>query len=90
MLKSYFKTAWRNLWKNKGFSITNILGLTIGIACTMIILLGVYDELTYDRFQKNYDNIYQVVANRDFNNQVFKTGAWQCPLPMHFKAVRRR
>lgn len=80
MFKNYFKTAWRNLFRNKGFSITNILGLTIGISCTTFILLWVYDELTYDRFQKNYDNIYQVIANRDFNNQVFTDRSMALPL----------
>jgi ABC-type antimicrobial peptide transport system permease subunit len=80
MFKNYFKTAWRNLFRNKGFSITNILGLTIGIACTIFILLWVYDELTYDKFQKNYDNIYQVIANRDFNNQVFTDRSMALPL----------
>ena len=80
MFKNYFKTAWRNLFRNKGFSITNILGLTIGIACTIFILLWVHDELTYDKFQKNYDNIYQVIANRDFNNQVFTDRSMAMPL----------
>lgn len=80
MIKNYLKIAWRNLFKNKGFSITNILGLSIGIACTIFILLWVYDELTYDRFQKNYDNIYQVIANRDFNNQVFTDKNMAMPL----------
>ena len=80
MFRNYFKTAWRNLFRNKGFSITNILGLTIGIACTIFILLWVYDELTYDRFQKNYDNICQVIANRDFNNQVFTDRSMAMPL----------
>jgi ABC-type antimicrobial peptide transport system permease subunit len=80
MIKNYFKTAWRNLFRNKGFSITNILGLTIGISCAIFILLWVYDELTYDRFQKNYDNIYQVIANRDFNNQVFTDRSMVLPL----------
>lgn len=70
MIRSYFKIAWRNLFRNKGFSFTNILGLSIGITCTMLILLWVQDELTFDKFQKNYDNIYQVYANRKFNNQV--------------------
>ncbi len=80
MFKNYFKTAWRNLFRNKGFSITNILGLTIGISCTIFILLWVYDELTYDKFQKNYDNIYQVIANRNFNNQVFTDRSMAMPL----------
>jgi len=80
MFKNYLKTAWRNLFRNKGFSITNILGLAIGMACTIFILLWVHDELTYDRFQKNYDNIYQVIANRDFNNQVFTDRSMALPL----------
>ncbi|QEC65977.1 FtsX-like permease family protein [Panacibacter ginsenosidivorans] len=80
MIRNYLKIAWRNLFRNKGFSITNILGLTIGITCTMLILLWVYDELTYDKFQKNYDNIYQVIANRDFNNQVFTDRSMVLPL----------
>ena len=80
MFKNYFKTAVRNLFRNKGFSITNILGLTIGMACTIFILLWVYDELTYDRFQKNYDNIFQVIANRDFKNQVFTDRSMAMPL----------
>jgi putative ABC transport system permease protein len=80
MIKNYLKIAWRNLFKNKGFSITNILGLSIGIACTIFILLWVYDELTYDRFQKNYDNVYQVIANRDFNNKIFTDRSMAMPL----------
>ena len=80
MFKNYFKTAWRNLFRNKGFSITNILGLTIGMACAIFILLWVYDELTYDKFQKNYDNIYQGIANRNFNNQVFTDRNMALPL----------
>jgi len=80
MIQNYFKIAWRNLFRNKGFSITNILGLTIGITCTMLILLWVYDELTYNKFHKSYDNIYQVIANRDFNNQVFTDRSMVLPL----------
>ena len=71
MLRNYFKVAWRNLFRNKGFSATNLLGLTIGMTCTMLIFLWVQDELTYDQFNHNYSNIYQVIANRDFKNQVF-------------------
>lgn len=70
MIKNYFKIAWRNLFRNKGFSITNILGLTIGITCTILIFLWVRDERSYDKFQKNYDNIYQLMANRDFKNTI--------------------
>jgi ABC-type antimicrobial peptide transport system permease subunit len=80
MFKNYFKIAWRNLFRNKGFSITNILGLTIGITCTILIFLWVQDERTYDKFQKNYDNIYQVMANRDFKNNIFTDPNMVLPL----------
>jgi putative ABC transport system permease protein len=80
MLKNYFKIAWRNLFRNKGFSITNILGLSIGMVCTILILLWVQDELTYDKFHTNYNNIYQVMANRDFNNQIFTDRNMVLPL----------
>ncbi|MCF3107472.1 ABC transporter permease [Niabella sp. CC-SYL272] len=71
MIRNYIKTAWRNLSRNKGFMLVNLLGLSIGISATLLILLWVKDELTYDRFQKHYDDIHMVVANRDFKNRVF-------------------
>jgi hypothetical protein len=71
MLKNYLKVAWRNITRSKGFTFTNLLSLTVGITCTIFIFLWIQDELTYDKFHKNYGNIYQVLANRDFNNQVF-------------------
>lgn len=71
MIKNYIKTAWRNLLRSKGFAFTNMLGLTIGITCTIFILLWLRDELNYDKFQVNYDNTYVVIANRDFNNRIF-------------------
>jgi ABC-type antimicrobial peptide transport system permease subunit len=71
MLKNYFKIAWRNLFRHKGFAVTNLLGLTIGMTCSILIFLWVHDELSYDRFHRNHDNIYQVIANRDFKNHVF-------------------
>lgn len=80
MFKIYFKIAWRNLFRNKGFSLTNILGLTIGIICTILILLWVQDELNYNKSQKNYDNISQVIANRNFNNQIFTDENMVLPL----------
>src|SRR5215471_12262800 len=80
MIRNYFKIAWRNLFRNKGFSITNLLGLTIGITCTILIFLWVQDELTYDKFHANYNSIYKVMANRDFNNQVFTDENMVLPL----------
>src|SRR5258705_2643728 len=80
MIKNYFKIAWRNLFRNKGFSATNLLGLTIGITCTILISLWVKDELTYDKFHANYGSIYKIYANRDFNNQKFTDENMVLPL----------
>jgi putative ABC transport system permease protein len=67
MFKNYFKIAWRNLWKNKIFSFINIIGLAIGMASAMIIMLWIQNELSYDRFHKNVDRIY-TLNNRDTIN----------------------
>jgi hypothetical protein len=80
MIKNYFKIAWRNLFRNKGFSATNLLGLTIGITCTILISLWVKDELTYDKFHANYSSIYKIYANRDFSNQIFTDQNMVLPL----------
>ncbi|HEY4877425.1 MAG TPA: ABC transporter permease, partial [Puia sp.] len=61
MFKNYFKTAWRNLVKNKIFSFINILGLTIGIMVCMMIYLFIMNEFSFDRFHKNNDSIYRVM-----------------------------
>ncbi len=80
MIKNYFKIAFRNLTATKGFTLTNILGLVIGMTCTMLILLWVQHELAYDKFHKNYRNIYQVMANRHFNNDVLTDNSMVFPL----------
>ncbi|MEP6728147.1 MAG: ABC transporter permease, partial [Bacteroidota bacterium] len=58
MLKNYFKIAFRNLWKRKGYSFINILGLTIGMASAILILLWIQNELSFDRFYKKSDRLY--------------------------------
>lgn len=60
MLRNYFKTAWRNLWKNKFYTSINIAGLAIGLAVGLIILLWVNDERSFDRFHSKQENIYRV------------------------------
>lgn len=59
LLKSYLISAWRNIFKHKLFSAINILGLAIGLASCMLIALFVRDELSYDNFWTNADNIYR-------------------------------
>ena len=63
MIQNYFKTAFRNLWRAKAFSIINIAGLSVALACCMLILLFAMDELSYDRFNVNKDKIYRLVTN---------------------------
>jgi predicted permease len=63
MLRSYLKVAIRNLQRHKGFSFINIFGLAIGMACSILILLWVQDELSYDRFHTNADHIYRINAS---------------------------
>ena len=60
MLRNYLKVAWRNLVKNKGYSFINIGGLAIGMTVAIFIGLWVYDELSFNKYHKNYDSIAQV------------------------------
>ncbi len=63
MFRNYLKIAFRNLIKYKAYSIINIIGLAIGIAACIMIMLYVNDELSYDKFNKNYEQIYRVQAD---------------------------
>ena len=62
MIRNYFKTAFRNLYRNKGYAIINIGGLAIALAACIIIFLVIQFETSYDSFQKNGDQIYQIVT----------------------------
>jgi predicted permease len=65
MIKNYFKIALRNLQRHKAFSLLNISGLAIGMACSIFILLWVQNELSYDRFNSNAKDIYRLTANAE-------------------------
>src|SRR6266705_446911 len=62
MFKNYFTVALRNLSRNKVYAFINIAGLSIGLACAMLIILYVKDEVSYDRFHTNVNNIYRIVT----------------------------
>lgn len=68
MFKNYFKIAWRNLWKNKTASVINIVGLTTGITCCLLMVLYLQHELSYDKFQKNSDRIARVIMEYSFGD----------------------
>ncbi|HET7179456.1 MAG TPA: ABC transporter permease, partial [Chryseosolibacter sp.] len=67
MLRNYFKIAFRNLTKNKGYTFINITGLATGMAVALLIGLWIWDELTFNHYHKNYDRIAQVWQNNIYN-----------------------
>jgi putative ABC transport system permease protein len=75
MFRNYFKTAWRSLRNNKGYSALNILGLATGMAVALLIGLWVYDEYSYNKFLPGYQQLYQVKRNFNSNGDTltFKT-----------------
>lgn len=70
MFRNYFKTAWRNLIRNKVFSIINILGLALGLACSLIIFLWVQNERSVDSFHKNKKELYQVYERSFYDGKI--------------------
>ena len=80
MIKNYFKIAWRNLIKNKAHSTINIVGLSVGMAVAMIIGLWIWDELSYDKDNPNYEKIAQVMQHNTINGEI---GTWSSmPFPL--------
>src|SRR5215204_4722743 len=74
MIKNYFKTAWRNMIRNKTSSFINISGLSIGIACVLMIVIYIQNELCYDKFHKDADRIFQVTLKGNMGGQEFWAG----------------
>ena len=68
MLKNYLTVAFRSLMRNKVYSTLNVLGLGIGMACCVLIVLYVQNEFQYDRFHRNGDRIYKVVFETQNEN----------------------
>jgi len=84
MFRNYFKIALRNLNRNRIYSFINIAGLSIGLACAMLIILYIKDEVSYDRFHKNVSQIYRIVRQgiNQEGNKTYKdpnTGYLQGP-----------
>ncbi len=81
MIKNYLKVAWRNLVRNKAFSAINILGLSLGLTCSMLIMLWIQDERSVDAFHKNGKQLYQVyerwIANGKQMQAILHKGCWQ-------------
>ncbi|MBN1270642.1 MAG: ABC transporter permease [Candidatus Aminicenantes bacterium] len=81
MFKNYIKMTMRQLKKHKGYSFINVFGLSVGMACCIFILLWVKDELSYDRFHTNADNIYRVTEHQyDSSGDYFPVAVTPWPL----------
>ncbi|MCP4728030.1 MAG: FtsX-like permease family protein [bacterium] len=87
MFKNYLKVSLRIIKRHKGFSFINISGLAIGMACCILILLWVQDELSYDRFHKNADNLYRAVWEMDLGDRTRFTGSCPAPLAAALKEI---
>ncbi|MFT4154180.1 ABC transporter permease [Parafilimonas sp.] len=74
MLKNYFKVAWRNLVKNKGYSAINIVGLAAGMAVAILIGLWIWDEVTYDSYHANHKQLAQLMTTFIDNDGNKQTG----------------
>ncbi len=81
MLRNYLLVTLRNLLKNKTYSFINIAGLSIGITCSLLIMLWVFDQLSYDRFHPKVNRLYQVWVNATFDGKI---NSWNSlPLPTY-------
>ena len=70
MILSYFKTTFRTIWRHRVHSILNITGLAVGMSCTILILLWVQYEFSFDQYHENADRIYRLASN-------WNLGKWQ-------------
>ena len=80
MFKNYLKIAWRNLLKDKEYSLLNIFGLAVGITCSLFLIFYVMDELSYDRYNKKADRIYRISSYIQEPERDLKTANTQYPL----------
>ncbi|MEA3477902.1 MAG: ABC transporter permease [Bacteroidota bacterium] len=80
MLKNYLKTALRNLWRHKGYSIINLTGLAIGMAACLLILIYIIHELSYDRFHEDHHKIFRVAVEGEISGDFFNIALSNGPM----------
>lgn len=85
MIKSYIKTTFRSLWKNRAYSFLNIFGLTIGITCAALIFLWVEDEMTFNHNFAKRDYLYHVMQNEKNDAGISTNGSTPGPLAAALK-----
>lgn len=80
MIKNYLKIAWRNLRRNRLYSFINIGGLAVGMAVSFMLLIYVYNEFSFDKFNTNADRLYKVMRNQPSNGEILSGDATPIPL----------
>jgi hypothetical protein len=80
MLRNYIKVVFRSIRRQAGYSLINVAGLAIGMACCLLIAAWVFDELSYDRFHKNAPNLYRVEENQFYSGRVYHVTVTPYPL----------
>ena len=80
MLKNYFTVAWRNLLKSKAYSAINIIGLATGMAVAILIALWIWDELSFNHYHTNHEQLAQVMTTQTFNGETGTGQAVALPL----------
>jgi len=88
MLRNYFKIAFRNIWKNKAFSVINIFGLSIGLSASFVIGAMVFYDLTFDNFHQDGDRIYRVTTSFEGASGVFHNAGVTVPLAQELKDLK--
>src|SRR5258708_15795819 len=93
MIRNYIKTAYRSLLKNKGFTVLNVLGLSVGLATCLLIVFYVIDELNYDKYNVKADRIYRITIEAKLNGNagVYATSevTWKNILQTSFPGVEK-
>ena len=85
MIKNYLKVAWRNLVKSKVFSFINIFGLSVGLTCCMLITVYIYNEVSYDKYHKNINQLYQLATTFVKDGKEDKTPNTPAPMAAAMK-----
>lgn len=85
MFRNYLTVAGRHLAKHKGYAFINLTGLAVGIACCLLILVYVRDEMQYDRFHENADRIYRLAVDWSRGDQTFANSLSSPPMATHIK-----
>ena len=85
MLKNYFKTAWRNITRQKVYSFINISGLALSLTAVWLIALFIADELSYDKYHENAERIYRIASHGQWADEKFDITGTPPPAAQAFK-----